>query len=75
MFTKRFLFDAIERAARAFFAALGGTLTATALTDLAATWTQALLGAGVAALVSFCFSMGASKQTDSISPASLVPPV
>jgi len=75
MFSRRFLTDAAERAIRAFFAALGGTLTATALTDLAATWSQALLGAGVAALVSFCFSIGASKQSDSISPASFAPPV
>ena len=75
MFTKRFLLDALERAIRAFFAALGGTLTTTVVTDLSATWPQALLGAGVAALVSFCFSMGASKQSDSISPASFAPPV
>jgi hypothetical protein len=74
MFTRRFWLDALERAIRAFFAALGGTLTATAITDLDATWKQSLLGAGVAALVSLCFSIGATRQTDSISPASLVPP-
>jgi hypothetical protein len=74
MFSRRFLTDAAERAIRAFFAALGGTLTATALSDLSATWKQMLLGAGVSALVSLCFSLGAYTQKDSISPASLVPP-
>ena len=74
MFTKRFLMDAAERAICAFCGALAGALGAGATDFASVSWKGALITAGLAALSSVLFSIGASQQTNSISPASFTPP-
>ena len=55
MFKKEFLIAAAERAARTFFQAMGGFLTAGAILQNI-DWKVALGTAGAAALYSFCMS-------------------
>jgi len=75
MFTKRFLVDAGERCVRAFCASLGAALTVGGVTPASIPWQSALATAGLTALGSFLMSVAATKQPDSISPASFTPPV
>lgn len=73
--TKRFWFDALERALKTLiqtFLALSGLAAATDLASIS--WQAAGMAAGIAAVTSVATSILSALQVDSISPASLVPP-
>ena len=73
--TKRFWFDALERALKTLiqtFLALSGLAAATDLASIS--WQAAGTAAGIAAGTSVLTSMLSVLQSDSISPASIVPP-
>jgi len=76
LFTRRFLADATERALKTFlqtFLALSGLAAATDIADVS--WQAALMASGIAAGTSVITSALSVLQSDSISPASVVPPV
>ena len=74
--SRRFLADALERALKTFlqtFLALSGLAAATDIADVS--WQAALMASGIAAGTSVITSALSVLQPDSISPASVVPPV
>lgn len=73
--TRRFWYDAGERALKTFlqtFLALSGLAAATDLASVS--WQAAATASGIAAGTSVLTSILSILQADSISPASLVPP-
>jgi hypothetical protein len=74
--TRRFWADAFERALKTLlqtFLALSGLAAATDLASVS--WQAAAAAAGIAAATSLLTSVVSVLQDNSISPASLVPPV
>ena len=74
MFTRRFWFDALERAIKTFAQSLAAVAAASSVADVGASWKTWVATAGLAAGISVLTSVASYAQKDSISPASLVPP-
>ena len=72
--TTRFWADALERAVKTFAQALVATLTAGAVTPASIPWAAAVTGAGMAAAISLLTSVASAQATNTISPASIIPP-
>ncbi len=73
MFTKRFWLDALERSLKTFAQTLAAAFPVGQVVGF--DWKAALVTAALAAGASVLTSIASSAQSDSISPASLVPPV
>lgn len=72
--TARFWMDALERAVKTFAQTFVAVASASTVADWGTSWVGWLAGAGVAALLSLLTSVGSVAQSNSITPASLVPP-
>lgn len=75
LLTARFWFDALERAVKTFAQTFVAVAGASTVADWGTSWLGWLAGAGVAAVLSLLTSVGSIAQNNSITPASLVPPV
>ena len=74
MLSRRFWFDALERAVKTFAQSLVAVATAASIADVGASWKTWVGTAALAAGISVLTSVASYAQKDSISPASLVPP-
>ena len=75
LLSKRFWLDAVERAVKTFAQTFVAVAGASTVADWGTSWKDWLAGAGVASLLSVLTSIGSIAQSNSITPASLVPPV
>ena len=75
LITRRFWLDAIERAVKTFAQTVAGVAVGASVADIGASWKVWVASAGIAAATSILTSIASAGQSDSISPASLVPPV
>lgn len=73
--TARFWTDALERAVKTFAQTFVAVAGASTVADWGTSWLGWLAGAAVAAGLSLLTSVASAGQSNSITPASLVPPV
>jgi hypothetical protein len=74
LLTARFWLDALERAIKTAAQTFVGVAGASTVGEWGTSWQQWAAGAGVAALLSVLTSIASTGQSNSVSPASLVPP-